>query len=137
MPVPSTQEMIAQAVAAVRRLEAKDFCAGQVSAVIVTAKGNVYSGVCIDTGSSMGFCAEHNAAGSMITNGETHIVKVVAVWTDDNGCSYVVSPCGRCREFMATLNEKNLDAEVVLSPSKSATLRELIPHYKSYIRVDE
>lgn len=32
---------------------------GGVAAALVTDKGNVYRGVCIDTACSLGFCAEH------------------------------------------------------------------------------
>lgn len=35
--------------------------AGGVAAALVTDKGNVYRGVCIDTACSLGFCAEHAA----------------------------------------------------------------------------
>ena len=32
--------------------------AGQVAAALLTAKGNIYTGVCIDTACSLGMCAE-------------------------------------------------------------------------------
>ena len=35
--------------------------AGGVSAAILTEKGNIYVGVCIDTACSLGMCAERNA----------------------------------------------------------------------------
>ena len=35
--------------------------AGGVAAAILTKKGNIYVGVCIDTASSLGMCAERNA----------------------------------------------------------------------------
>ncbi|HNX59726.1 MAG TPA: hypothetical protein PKK43_11555, partial [Spirochaetota bacterium] len=38
---------------------ADDSHAGSVAAALVTDKGNVFKGVCIDTPCSMGFCAEH------------------------------------------------------------------------------
>jgi cytidine deaminase len=44
--------------------------AGGVGAAILSESGNVYTGVCIDTACSMGFCAEHAAAAAMITAGE-------------------------------------------------------------------
>ena len=40
--------------------------AGSVAAALLTDKGNVYIGVCIDTPCSMGFCAEHAAAAAMV-----------------------------------------------------------------------
>ena len=53
--------------------------AGGVGAAILSGSGSVYVGVCVDTGSSMGFCAEHAAAAAMITAGESRVVKMVAV----------------------------------------------------------
>lgn len=31
---------------------------GQVAAAILTKKGNIYTGVCLDTASTLGICAE-------------------------------------------------------------------------------
>lgn len=53
--------------------------AGGVAAAILTKQGNIYVGVCIDTASTLGMCAERNAIANMITNGESRIDKVVAV----------------------------------------------------------
>lgn len=96
--------------------------AGSVAAVIETDRGGIYRGVCIDTSSSMGFCAEHAAVAAMITAGESRIRRVVAVHE-----SGVVAPCGRCREFMYQINHENLDAQVLLRGG-AVTLRELLPH---------
>jgi integrase len=51
----------------------------------VTAAGHRYSGVCIDTGSGTGFCAEHAAIAAMVRAGEYQIAKTVAVWRDADG----------------------------------------------------
>ena len=48
--------------------------AGGVGAAILTDKGNIYKGVCIDTASTLGMCAERNAIANMLTNGESKIV---------------------------------------------------------------
>lgn len=95
---------------------------------MVTERGNTYKGVCIDTGSGMGFCAEHSAVAAMVTAGESKIAQVVAVWKDKDGTLYVLPPCGRCREFMSQINKSNLDTEVVLGRDKTAKLRELLPY---------
>jgi cytidine deaminase len=96
---------------------------GGVGAALLTHAGQVYVGVCIDTACSMGFCAEHAAAAAMITAGEHHVHKMIAVnW--DGG---VLPPCGRCREFISQLHEDNLNAEVMVSQDKVLTLRELLP----------
>ena len=100
---------------------------GNVASVLITATGNRFSGVCIDTGSGTGFCAEHSAIAAMVTAGEYQITKIVAVWRDDDGLLYVLSPCGRCREFIRQIDPTNLDAEVVLGNDRSALVRELLP----------
>lgn len=96
--------------------------AGSVAAALVTDKGNVYRGVCIDTVCSMGFCAEHAAIAAMITAGESRIEKIVAVSSDGP-----VAPCGRCREFMYQINHENLDTRILLRKGE-VTLKELLPH---------
>ena len=104
---------------------------GDVAAALVTDRGNVFSGVCIDTGSGTGFCAEHAAIAAMVTAGEYRIARIVAVWRDDReGELHVVPPCGRCREFLRQVDEANLGTEVVLATSKVLTLQELLPHHQ-------
>lgn len=103
---------------------------GQVAASLVTDSGNLYSGVCIDTGSGTGFCAEHAAIAAMVTAREFRIAKIVAVWRSDEGVLHVLPPCGRCREFIRQIDPANLDTEVVLGRSVSAPLRELLPHHE-------
>ena len=66
---------------------------------MVTTAGHRYSGMCTDTGSGTGFCAEHAAIAAMVTAGEYQIAKIVAVWRDAGGTLYVLPPCGRCREL--------------------------------------
>ena len=56
----------------------KHATAGTVAAAILTDKGNIYTGVCIDTPAGMGFCAEHSAIAAMVTAGESRIIKLVA-----------------------------------------------------------
>jgi len=111
----------AQAVLNPRQI-ARDASAGSVAAALLTDKGNVYTGVCIDTCSGMGFCAEHAAIAAMITAGESRISKIVAI-----GESGVMPPCGRCREFMHQIGDENLSAEVMVSSDKVVTLGELLP----------
>jgi len=101
---------------------------GDVASTLITDKGNLYSGVCIDTGSGTGFCAEHSAIAAMVTAGEYRIERIVAVWRDDKGVTYVLPPCGRCREFVRQIDEDNLEAEVILGRDKVVKLKELLPY---------
>ena len=97
--------------------------AGGVGAAILTESGRIYTGVCIDTSSSMGFCAEHAAAAAMITAGENRVVRMVAV----NWDGAILPPCGRCREFISQLHEDNLNAAVLVAKGTIITLRDLLP----------
>ncbi len=96
---------------------------GGVAAALVTDKGNIYRGVCIDTACSMGFCAEHAAVSAMVTAGESRVEAIVAVGWDKK----VMSPCGRCRELLMQLG--NPETRVFLSPETAVTVREILPYY--------
>ena len=98
--------------------------AGGVGAALLTDKGNIYTGVCIDTPCSMGFCAEHAAAAAMVTAGESQIVKLVAVGNE----GIPVPPCGRCREFLVQLDDDNRFCQVLLPDGSVRTLKELLPY---------
>lgn len=93
--------------------------AGGVAAAILTKAGNIYVGVCIDTASSLGMCAERNAIANMITNGESQIDKVVAVTPDGK----VGSPCGACREYMMQLDKDSGNIEILLDLETQKTIR--------------
>jgi cytidine deaminase len=106
--------------------------AGGVAAAILTKGGNIYVGVCIDTASTLGMCAERNAIANMITNGESQIDKVVAVMPDGK----VGSPCGACREYMMQLDRESGEIEILLDleTKKTIKLKELIPDWWGYDR---
>ena len=71
----------------------------------------------------MGLCAENVAVSNMIINGESVIKKLVAVYQGGK----IISPCGKCREFLYQINHKNLDCEIMLNINKIVTLRDLLP----------
>jgi len=105
------------------------YMSGDVGCALITDKANVYFGVCIDTCSGMGFCAEHSAIAAMVTAGESRIQRIVAVWKNENGTISVIPPCGRCREFIRQVNNENLDTDVILAGNKVVKVRELLPYY--------
>lgn len=125
----SHEDIIDRAVDAIRPHRVDDRLFGNVASVIETEGGNFYTGVCIDTGSGTGFCAEAAAVGAMVTAGEYRIRRVVAVTKHDDGRLYVLPPCGRCREFIRQVDEGNLEAEVVLGRRESAPLKDLLPRH--------
>lgn len=105
-----------------RRLS-RSSSAGSVAAALLAGDGNVYTGVCIDTPCSMGFCAEHAAIAAMVTAGESRIVRLCAVMEDGTPGA----PCGRCREFICQIDDENFRCEVLLPDWTTITVDELLP----------
>lgn len=102
--------------------------AGGVAAAILSSTGKIYTGVCIDTCSTLGICAERNAIFNMITNGENEIKKVLAIMPDGK----TGAPCGACRELMVQLMPNRYkDIEIMLDykNEKIVTLGALTPEW--------
>ncbi len=102
--------------------------AGGVAAAVLSSSGKIYTGVCIDTCSTLGICAERNAIFNMITNGEQEIKKVLAIMPDGK----TGAPCGACRELMVQLMPHNYqEIEILLDfeAEKVITLGELTPQW--------
>jgi cytidine deaminase len=123
----TNEELIERAKSVVKPTKIGDGLIGDVGCALVTERGNVYLGVCIDIGSGIGFCAEHSAIVAMVTAGEYRIKKIVAVCQDEKE-AYVLSPCGRCREFIHQIDEGNVETEVILDRDLAVKLSELLPY---------
>lgn len=130
----TNKELIEKAASVVNARKWGESLVGDVGCALLTEQGNIYTGVCIDTPSGTGFCAEAAAIGAMATAGEARIKKIVAVWKKGDEV-YVVSPCGRCRLFISQADKGNLETEVVLSDEKSVPLKELLPYYDWYQKI--
>jgi cytidine deaminase len=128
--LPSTDDLIDAAAAVLNPHRVGDRLFGDVGAALDTVGGNRHLGVCIDTGSGTGFCAEHAAIAAMVTAGEYAIARIVAVWRDDDRRLYVIPPCGRCREFIRQIDEHNIGTEVVLGRDRVVPLAELLPAHE-------
>ncbi len=123
----TTADLIELAASVIHRQWIGDRLIGDVGCALLTVQGHVYLGVCLDTASGTGFCAETSAIAAMVTAGEVRIETIVAVWKDDSGRLYILSPCGRCREFMRQLDEGNLKTSVVLGENHIVPLGDLLP----------
>lgn len=102
--------------------------AGEVGAAILSKSGKLYTGVCVDTASTLGICAERSAIFQMITNGENEIDKVLAVMPDGR----TGAPCGACRELMVQLmpdSYRNVEIMLDYEKNKVITLGELTPEW--------
>ena len=99
---------------------------GEVAAAILSGSGRIFTGVCIDTCSTLGICAERNAIFHMITCGEDRISKVLAVMPNGK----TDAPCGACRELMVQLmpdTYKGIEIMLDYEKGKVVTLGELTP----------
>ena len=102
--------------------------AGGVAAAILSSSGRIYTGVCIDTCSTLGICAERNAIFNMITCGEQEIKRVLAIMPDGKSGP----PCGACRELMVQLmpeGYKNIEILMDYESKRVVTLGELTPEW--------
>ena len=115
------EEMHAAAEAVLNARQISEFVsAGEVSAAVLSKSGKIYTGVCIDTCSTLGICAERNAIFNMITNGENEIARVLCIPpVEGKG-----APCGACRELMAQLMPTSYkDIEIMLDYRTGKTVR--------------
>ena len=96
---------------------------GTVGCALITNKNNVYLGVNLDLACGIGFCAEHSAIASMITNKEFIIKKIVSVGKKNE----ILPPCGRCRELLFQVSKENLKTKIILGNKKEVTLKKLLP----------
>lgn len=97
--------------------------AGHVACALETRNGNIFTGICIDLPCSIGLCAEQSAIAEMIKNGETEIGKIIAVFEDGT----ILPPCGRCREFIAQIDDQNIKTQIIMPELKEALLQDLLP----------
>ena len=107
---------------------------GQVGAALINKSGNIYTGVCIDTASTLGICAERNAIHTMITNGESKIDRIVCI--DSKGDAG--APCGACRELIMQLDKDSKDIKFLMNANtyEYATMKELVPNWWGYERFE-
>jgi cytidine deaminase len=109
----------------VGEISLRDDCnAGTVASAILTRAGNIYTGTCVHLVCGIGFCAEHTAVAEMLKARETEIRAIVAV-----SARGVLPPCGRCRELLLQISDRNADALVAVIDSESMLLRDLIPNH--------
>ena len=115
------KELHAAAKAVQRERRISEYVSGgEVAAAVLSKSGKIYTGVCIDTCSTLGICAERNAIFNMITNGEEEISKVLAILPDGS----TGAPCGACRELMVQLMPTGYkDIEIMLDYSTGTIVK--------------
>ena len=102
--------------------------AGEVAAAVLSKSGKIYTGVCIDTCSALGICAERSAIFNMVTNGEQEIDKILCILPDGSSGA----PCGACRELMVQLmptSYKDIEILMDYQTGRVITLGEVTPEW--------
>ena len=123
------EEMYNAAKAVLKPITISEYVsAGEVSAAVLSKSGKIYTGVCIDTCSTLGICAERNAIFNMITNGEYEIDRVLCIPPNAGKGA----PCGACRELMVQLmpgKYKDIDIMIDYTEGRVVKLGELTPEW--------
>lgn len=121
------EELYAAAKAVQNGRKVSDYVeAGGVAAAILSASGKMYTGVCVDTCSTLGICAERNALFNMLTNGEQEVCKVLAIMPNGK----TGAPCGACRELLVQMmprSYENVEIMIDFESEKTVKLGELTP----------
>ena len=102
----------------------RDCSAATVGAALLTAAGDLFTGVNLDLACGIGFCAEHSAVAEMLKTGRTRVAAVAAV-----GRRGVLPPCGRCRELLIQIDPANAAAAVLVAPGETLPLGDLLPRH--------
>ena len=102
---------------------------GEAAAALRTKDGLVFDGISLALWCDIGFCAEHSAVANMVSHcRETGIKSIVAVDDDSAGEIKILWPCGRCRQLLEWIDERNLEETyVIISKTEKVRLVELLP----------
>lgn len=118
---PEDQKLIDAATDVIRRnyREPKH----TIGAAVLCESGEIYTGVNIES-CGYGPCAEPISIGTAISNGDSVLKKIVAIYADGS----IIPPCGNCRQLLLDYAP---DIEVILSRNgktiKIATIKEILP----------
>lgn len=101
-----------------------------VSAVLVTADDEIYTGVNIENASfGLTNCAERTAIFKAVSEGKRHFKHLIVAGNTEQP----ISPCGACRQVMAEFFEPDTPVTLVSGDNevKEMTLEGLLPYYFS------
>lgn len=126
----SDEELIKSAESALNSQNLGEFYVADVGCALISENDTVFTGACI--GGYLGICAEQSAVSAMVIKGTPKVKKLVAVWKDEQGVLHAIPPCGRCREFLRTISQDNLETEIILGKDHVVKLKDLLPYHGWY-----
>lgn len=93
-----------------------------VGACLLTSSGKIYTGCNFENASfGMTICAERNAVGSAIADGEREI-RAIAIYSPNQ--DYCV-PCGACRQVLHEFCKNDKDLDIVLKKGNNLQITTL------------
>ena len=97
----------------------------KVGACVLTENDNIYIGCNFENASyGLSICAERNAIGSAVANGETKI-KAIAIYSPN---MYNCTPCGACRQVIDEFKTNKTDVITVAGDKLIVhTIDEILP----------
>ena len=118
----------AKAVLNERRISEYVTC-GEVAAAILSKSGKIYTGVCIDTCSTLGICAERTAFAKAVSEGEKHFLAIAIAGGPEQGPAQYCPPCGVCRQVISEFCDSDFPIFLTKGGTdyKAYTLEELLP----------
>jgi len=108
----------------------------EVAAALRTSDKKVYTG--IHTNAYIGcfdICGEVAAICHALAHGYRDFETIVAIWGDGKGHYELLSPCGRCREFISDFNQDTWVIIGSLDNPYKVKVTDLLP--LKYVRSDE
>ncbi len=92
-----------------------------VAAALLSENGNIYTGLHVGTNQpSLATCAEIITIGKALTEEKDFKIAMIVAVRDEDG--YVISPCGKCREYIADYGP---NAKVIV-PTENETEYEVV-----------
>jgi cytidine deaminase len=96
----------------------------RVGCALLAKSGEIYTGISIDLVCGLGNCAEYAAIAQMLKDRETIIKMIVAVHETKG----IIPPCGRCRELITQIDERNANTIVIVRRDEFVSLNKLLPY---------
>lgn len=97
-----------------------------VGAAVLGGSGRVHVGCNVENSSyPVGLCAERNAMGTAVAEGETQVLAIAVASAEDRVAT--LTPCGMCRQFLAEFGAELLVIFPVDGAWQATPIRELLP----------
>ncbi len=124
MKTEMARELLDRAIA-VKEKAYSPYSKVKVGAALITASGNIYTGVNVENASyGATNCAERTAVFKAVSEGETNFLAIAIA----SNLEEIISPCGICRQVLAEF--MTADAKIILGDDKQLkiyALKELLP----------